>query len=90
MSLTVEVEESVLWQRGASLEMLSPDRTQTRNGFAALDPEVSAPSSLGASDSRSDPEVHAPSSFCSVSLSGGFYLGFRSSELPPSSDHEAA
>ncbi|CAB1329769.1 unnamed protein product [Coregonus sp. 'balchen'] len=23
---------------------------------------------------------------CSVSLSGGFYLGFRSSELPPSSD----
>ncbi|CAB1348426.1 unnamed protein product [Coregonus sp. 'balchen'] len=27
---------------------------------------------------------------CSVSLSGGFYLGCRSSELPPSSDREAA
>jgi hypothetical protein len=27
---------------------------------------------------------------CSVSLSGGFNLGFRSSEIPPSSDHEAA
>ncbi|CAB1319130.1 unnamed protein product [Coregonus sp. 'balchen'] len=27
---------------------------------------------------------------CSVSLFGGFFLGFRSSELPPSSDREAA
>ncbi|CAB1314483.1 unnamed protein product [Coregonus sp. 'balchen'] len=34
-------------KQGASLEMLSPDRTQTRNGSATRDPEVLVPSSLG-------------------------------------------
>lgn len=42
-----------------SMEMLNPDLTKTRNSFA-----VPAPSSLGASHSRSDPEV--PASLCSV------------------------
>ncbi|CAB1321666.1 unnamed protein product, partial [Coregonus sp. 'balchen'] len=47
---------------GASLAMVSRDHTQTRNSFAALDAEVPAPSSLGASVSRLDPEVPVPSS----------------------------
>ena len=44
------------------MEMLSLELTQTRNSFAALEPEFPAPSSLVASQSRSDPEVHASSS----------------------------
>lgn len=49
-------------ETGGSMEMLSPKLTQTRNSLAALDPEVPAPSSLVASQSRSDPEVPASSS----------------------------
>ncbi|CAB1313675.1 unnamed protein product [Coregonus sp. 'balchen'] len=67
--------------KGVSLEMLSPDLTQTRNGFATLDPEVGFKIGSGGT---------CVFVLCSVSLSGGFYLGFRSSELPPSSDREAA
>ena len=45
-----------------SMEMLSPELTQTRNSFADLDSEVPLPSSLVASQSRSDAEVPASSS----------------------------
>ncbi|XP_038822743.1 keratin, type I cytoskeletal 13-like [Salvelinus namaycush] len=62
MSLTVEVEKRRPLATGVSMEMFSPELTQTRNSFAALDPEVPAPSSVVASQSRLDPEVPASSS----------------------------
>jgi hypothetical protein len=73
-------------ERGASLEMLSSDRTQTRNSFTALDPETSASSSLGASKV---PGGTCAFALCSGSLTDGFYLWLRSSELPHSTDSEA-
>ncbi|CAB1345021.1 unnamed protein product [Coregonus sp. 'balchen'] len=65
---------------GASLEMLSQDRTQIRNSFGAFFP----------GDFRFQIGSGGTCTFvlCSVSLSDGFYLGFRSSELPPSTDRE--
>lgn len=55
-SLAVEVENSDLWQQGPTLAKLSPGRTRTRNGFAALDQEVQVPYSLGAKT----PDIHHP------------------------------
>ncbi|CAB1331945.1 unnamed protein product [Coregonus sp. 'balchen'] len=59
---------------GASLEMLNPDWTRIQRGFRF---EIGSGGTCAFV-------------LCSVSLSGGFYHGFRSSELSPSSDHEAA
>ena len=68
---------------GASLVKVSPDWKQTRNSFAALDPETSATSSLGASKV---PGGTCAFALCSGSLTDGFYLWFRSSKLPHSTD----
>jgi hypothetical protein len=59
-SLAVDGESSGLLSTEASLVVGSPDLINTSNSFAALDPEVPAPSSLGAYTSILDPEIPAP------------------------------
>lgn len=72
------------------MEMLSPELTQTRNSFATLDPEVPGASVLGGFPIKIGSGGTCIFVLGSVSLSGGFYLGFKSSELPASPDREAA
>jgi hypothetical protein len=70
--------------------MLRMELTQTRNSFAALDQEVPGAFVLGGFPNKIGYRGTCIFVLGSVSLSGGFYLRFRSSELPERLDHSTS